>query len=516
MTKTVVEQFTAARAAGVPLLAAETPDSDALIERLLGVDVESQQPAVCWDYCRGMRPLNPRGEKVVAQIVANDPDIGGTIDPTVQNPAAAVLAVGRMKPFDDDGIVVFLQMAHRFFDDIGFLQALRNVRDALKADGRLLVLLGESMRLPLELRGHVVVLDEPLPDDSELLAIAKTVYEDNAESMECKLDSTQLGRVAETLRGTFAFGAETLAAMSLRSHGFDHETLQIHSRRLIEETLGLSVDRGGETFADIGGLEQAKLMGTLRFNGKRRPRLVVRIEELEKAMAGAKGDLSGTSTDILQVLLSEMEDNQYSGMLAFGAAGAGKSLYAKSLANTFGVLPMRLDVNGCKQSLVGQSEANIRAAMKVIHSIGGNDVFFVASMNRMDIPAELRRRFRAGVWFFDTPDKGERGAIWGVQLSKYGLGSENWQSIDEDDMTGADIRNICELAHDLAISLAEASEFTVLLKHSAPESIQEARRQADGRYNSASYKGRYRMDKEESKTNAKPRRQVNLRAKGIG
>lgn len=522
MTKDIVAQYKSARQSGAPLVAAETPDSDALVQRILNGNGE-QTAALQWDYCQGMRALNKLGEQVRSQVVKADPEIGQEIDPSVGRPDVAVLMVGRVKPPNDNGVVVFLAMAHRFFEEIGFVQALRIVRDKLKQDGRTIVLMGESMRLPIELRGHVVVMDEPLPDDAELLEIARGVYQDNAEAMDVKLDDWKLGKVAETLRGTFAFAAETLSAMALRPEGFDHETLTSYARRQIEETQGLSVDRGGETFDDIGGLVQAKRLGELRFNGRRRPRLVVRIEEVEKAMAGAKGDLSGTSTDILQVLLSTMEDENWSGMLAYGAAGSGKSLFAKSLANTFGVIPMRLDVNACKGSLVGQSEQNVRAAMKVISAIGGNDVFFVASMNRMDIPAELRRRFRAGVWFFDTPDEQERNAIWKVQMAKYDLpgdgGSgilQEQKEVDEPDMTGADIRNICELAHELELPLAEAKDFCMLLKHSAPESIQEVRRQANGRYNSASYPGRYRMDKAEVEAAAeKPKRRTKFAKGGV-
>jgi hypothetical protein len=504
--KGIVEQYQAARMGGVPLLAIETLDSEALVQRLLDAAV----PAVGWDYCSGMRPLNKGGEPLVAQIVVEDPEMGRS-DPTVGNPAAAIAAANAMNLHGEDGHVVFLSMAHRFFEDVGFVQGLRNVRDPYKADGRTIVLMGETMRLPLELRGHVVVLDEPLPDDQQLLDIATEIYSDRAAEMTSVVTASDLAKVAETLRGTFTFSAETLAAMALRVDGFDQQTLELASRRQIEETLGLSVDKGGETFDDIGGLSQVKRMGRLRFEGKRRPRLVVRIEELEKAMAGAKGDLSGTSTDILQVLLSEMEDNDWSGLLAFGVAGGGKSYFAKSLANTFSVLPMRLDVNACKGSLVGQSEQNIRAAMKVIKAIGGDRAFFVASMNRMDIPPELKRRFRAGVWYFDTPDDEERAAIWAIQFAKYGLDGADWREVDEPDMTGADIRNICEYASDTGLSLRETMDFIVLMKHADPASIRDCRAQADGKYSSASKPGRYQQSRAEAIiANSKPRRRTRV------
>lgn len=499
--KTVSEQFIIGRNKGVSLMAIETPDADHVIRRLAEED-GNVTPMLRWDVASGINAANEVAKPLAETFKVTNP-AGKKIDPTVGKPEVCTMRVIGTEPPDEEGYVVFMVMAHKFLKDPVYVQAIRNARDELKEDGRTLVLIGECMKMPPELRGHVVVVPEELPDDDQLLAIVKSVYEDAKESgLERECDEDELREVAEMLRGCFAFGAETLAAMSVNSGGFDREVLRLHAERLISETPGLSVDQGGETFDDIGGLKQIKRMADLRVNGKRPPRVIVRVEEIEKTMGHTEGDLSTTSSDFLQVMLSEMEDNKWSGLLAFGCAGSGKSLFAKAMANTYGRLPMRLDINACKDKLVGSSEANIRAAMRVIKAIGGEDVLFVASMNRMEIPPELRRRFRAGVWFFDTPDGDEeRPEIWDKQLDAYGLGDlrkAEVRLVDEDDMTGADIRNICELSSDLDIPLAEAKEFTVLQKHTAPESIEEVRRLADGRFNSASYPGRYEQGKRET------------------
>ena len=58
--------------------------------------------------------------------------------------------------------------------------------------------------------------------------------------------------------GLAAFPAEQALAMSLVKRELDTEDLWERKRQIIEQTPGLSVWRGGETFEDIGGVENVK------------------------------------------------------------------------------------------------------------------------------------------------------------------------------------------------------------------------------------------------------------------
>jgi len=504
-----------ARDVSTPLIGISTPDDEATMVML----TEAQAPetsVIRWNVGAGLQPMNEMGETALRKMLieaASDAGAEGMedIDPTKGNPAAAV-EIAHYLPEES---ILFIQMSHRWFDDPIWIQHVRNRRNELMDARRTLVLLGEHMDLPPELTGHVIVFDEPLPEDERLEQIVDKIVTDADEQGELKKrpDEKECKATAAGLRGANAFMAGQVGSMALRSDRFDREELTERIRNLIEQTPGLSYDEGGETFDKIGGLKRGKQFGERLFNGPRPPRVVVRIEELEKAMAGTKGDLSGTSTDILQVLLSEMEDNDWSGLLAFGAPGAGKSLFSKAIANTFGAFPMRLDANACKGSLVGQSEQNIRNAMKTIKAVGNGDVFFVASMNSMDIPAALIRRFRCGTWFFDLPTAEERAEIWPICLEHYGLeaSEEDIAEADAEDLTGADIRNICELAYRLNCSLAEAKTYTVPLRESAPEQIEAARKQADGKYLSVNHEGVYRRkEKKPAGTKREAKRRMAL------
>ena len=482
----LVASIKAAKKVSTPIVAVSSPDPAATIKALTE-GLNGNSPHVQWDIANGMRPRNEEGAKWMTAT-------GKDMDDTKGNPIE-VLDVIKDAPA---GTTVYYMNAQRFWNEPVVMQAIWNLRDSFKANRRMLVLIGPDMHgMPIELQNSVISYDEPLPTDEHLEAIVAEQVESAKAAFKkagVKVTAATIKLAAASLRGTAACQAEQLAAMSLDPKvGINIDTLRVQSRKLIEETPGLGVDKGGETFNDIGGLEQAKLFGKRLFNGPEPPRVVVRLEELEKVMGGSKTDMSGTSQDALQVILSAMEDNSWNGIIAFGAPGAGKSLYSKSLANEHDALPMSLDLNATKGSLVGQSESQVRNAMKVIKTIGGRDVFFVASVNGLaNLPPELLRRFRCGIWFFDILSDSEKPAVWKICKSQFGIADDAEQPADTD-MTGADIRNICEMAHKLSCSLSEALDYVVPLKTMDPESIEVARKRADGKYLSANHRGVYKM-----------------------
>lgn len=487
MTKTqvskseLIPKFEAALRAGVPITAINTPDQPASQKMLFDILNKDPNRAIyTWDWVRGIHGNNDKAVGVLAGI-------GDQVEGTKCNPMGTLDLVREL----GNKSVLFIFNANRFLHTVEVCQGLLNLRDEFKADGSMIVLLGLGINLPAEIATDVVQWTEPLPNDEQLNSIVAEQIEQANGQLSKKPTAAQIKQAAESLRGCSAFGAEQLAAMSLRKTGIDLETLHTQAKAIIEQTPGLTFERGKETFDDIGGLGFAKEFGRRMFSGPKAPAVIVRVEELEKAMSGSKGDLSGTSGDALQVLLSSMEDNGWSGLLAYGTPGAGKSLFAKSLANTYGAKAITFDINSCKGSLVGQSEQQIRRAMQVIHTLGGANVFFVASCNAMDnLPAALQRRFRSGVWFFDAPSAKERQDIWALNRKKYEI-KENDPSPDEQDLTGADIRNICEQAYILNCSLAEARRYVVPLKVQAPQDIAAGRNMAKGRFLDAANGGVY-------------------------
>src|SRR5262249_12147333 len=111
------------------------------------------------------------------------------------------------------------------------------------------------------------------------------------------------------------------------------------------------------------------------FNGPRRPRLIVRWDEIEKsvsaAASGTVADNTGVSQDMLKVLLTSMEDYGWMGCILVGGPGTGKTLASVCTGNTFGVRSLVGDLGATRASLVGESEQKIRLMLDIIFSIGG-------------------------------------------------------------------------------------------------------------------------------------------------
>lgn len=499
---TLVEKLCAARKCSVPLVAISTPDPATTMQEIAdGISEDDKPiPKICWDIVKGFSEVNKTG-KAMLDTRMNDPCEG--------DPVSALKVL--LKNTDEESLIFFMQ-ANRYLDSPSVMQAAWNLRDQFKKNRRMLVMLGPSFAFPEELASDVISFDEPYPGDEELKGITQQVFK-NAHGLEFKPDNELLSDIAASVKGCSAFVAEQLVAMSLRKKEVDMEQLDAQARKVIEQTPGLSFEPGKETFNDVGGLGWAKKFGTRMFAGPAKPRVIVRVEELEKAMAGSTGgDLSGTSSDALQVLLSSLEDNDWNGMLAFGAPGSGKSLFAKSLANSHGAKAIRFDINACKASLVGESGKRIRQAMKVLKTLGGSQVFFIASVNKLDtIPPELQRRFRAGTWFFDIPSDQELESIWEINTKRYDLATSKQYRPKESMLTGADVRNICEMAYNLDCTLKEAMGYVVPLKTQSPRSITAARETAEGQFISANHGGVYKCENAQANGHArKGKRSVNV------
>jgi hypothetical protein len=167
---------------------------------------------------------------------------------------------------------------------------------------------------------------------------------------------------------------------------------------------------------------------------------------------------------------------------------SGKSLCSLALGAVLGAPTVTLDIGALKGSLVGQSEANTRAALKALESLASR-VFFLATCNGIEsLPPELRRRFKSGVWFFDLPTAEERELIWQLYLERYQLADDRPADVG---WTGAEIRACCEQAWQLRITPREASQWIVPVARAAGEQINKLRNAASGKYVSASAPGVY-------------------------
>lgn len=275
-------------------------------------------------------------------------------------------------------------------------------------------------------------------------------------------------------------------------------------RQTIEQTPGLSIYRGKETFDSIKGYDNAENYIKRIFDGKTPPKAIMYLDELEKHLAGANGgDLSGVKQDMLGALLTWMQDYRAMGIIFIGIPGGGKSAMAKAAGNYGGVPTISFDLAGMQESRVGKSGQNIRNGLKVVNAVSSGQCLVIATCNSIQaLPPELRRRFTLGTFFFDLPNKYGRDAIWKLYIKKPHpdatgpLTSEQCLEMPADKFyTGAEIQKCCEIAWRLDCTLKDASSFIVPVAKSAPEQLEYLRNMANGTFISASDGGIYCYDK---------------------
>jgi hypothetical protein len=478
------------RRAGVPLLAIQTADP-AEVVRLAITEVNgTTKPVLSWNCIHGIEPLNDEAQQIAVNLNSQqDPAIA------TSNPVEALRAIEKLSEIEDRVTIVMLGLTE-ILDDrqsgVPTRQALWNLRDVLSKQGSLLILaapLGWTNPFPDDIA--VIVME--LPTRNDHIKMACQICEAAGVAVPNKEDCERIG---DALLGLSGFAAEQALALSVTKKGIKIETLWERKRQQIAESKGLMVYNGKEVLNDVGGCDQAKSLLTKYMTGKDRPGAIIFIDEIEKALAGS-GDTSGVSQAMLGYLLSYMQDNDAHGIIFVGPPGAAKSAMAKAIGNEAGIPTIMFDMGGTKGSLVGESEARMAKNLSIITSVSGGRPFFVATCNSISVlPPELRRRFTVGTMFFDLPNADERKLIWDIYITKYGLGEQDLP--DAEQWTGAEIKQCCDMADRLGVTLVEAAKFVVPVAVSAREQIKSLRQEASGRYLSAGEDGVYMYSERKS------------------
>jgi ATPase family associated with various cellular activities (AAA) len=480
----MLDTFRRARVTGTPFIWVETFDALASLRRLLErADLNGETSHVAtFDLAKGLQAFRDNTTAVLGTAAGkNDPV--DAFDWLGKAPEGTILAVfgahdvllksGEPRPVET--------------------MALWHLRDLIKQNFRMVLLFSHTTRVPADLQHDVTVLHEPLPTTDDLAAIVRRTYSTNPELPEPDDETVRL--CVDNLIGVPMFPAEQVASMSLRKAGMDRAMLQERRIEAINSQRGLTVWGGGEKRTDVGGcagiIKFLEKMGSPK--AKRRPRLVVWLDEVEKQMGGVGGgDLSGTADDQHGQMLQHMQNTNAGGLMFVGHPGTAKSLIAKAAADILGVLCVQLDMGAMRGSLQGESEQHMRAALQVIEQLSQGQALWIATSNGIaKLPPEFVRRFKLGTYFFDLPSAEERDSIWSVYETKLQLPKQ--KRPDDAGWNGAEIAQCADFADRFGCSLVEAAEDIVPLAISQAPRIAKLRDEADGKYRSAAGPGRFRQ-----------------------
>jgi hypothetical protein len=485
------ETLKAAKYVSTPIVVVQTADPSSTMH-LIGHELfasEEQYPMLYWDVVQGFKAFNDAGKPVAQQLLSERQNFSGS-----QQALTKLYALANTKELQK-GTIVFFANAHRYINDTQGIQAIFNLRDCFAEENLTLVLLTlPGARVPPELVDHTLVLEEPLPTREDLRKVVEDMVQDTRSQNDKMPDVpvAQLEQATDGLIGLTVFAAQQTTAMSLSLQGLNLQRLWTRKVKLIEQTPGLSVWQGGETFADIRGVDNIREYLELNLKSDEPPGAIVFLDEIDKQVAGHGTDSSGVKTEMNGTLLTWMQDKGAQGVIFLGPPGTAKSLTAKASGNLIGRPTIPFNLTAMQGSLVGQSGQNLRTALQVVDAVSQGRPLFIATCNSISaLPPELRRRFKLGTFFFDLPDESARQLIWELYLRKYNLSGE---PPNDTDWSGDDIMNCCRNAFRMKIPLQRAAEYIVPVGISAREEIRQLRQQASHKYIDAAKPGVYVFD----------------------
>lgn len=321
--------------------------------------------------------------------------------------------------------------------------------------------------IPPELENYITIFDIPLPTINEILTIINEFIKD----LDISVEQDTINDIALSFKGLNEFQIKQILNLAYQDGGcIDEEDKQLilkEKEQFIKKAGMLEIVNFSETIDDIGGLENLK---------EWLARKAKVFSNLDKAIK--------FGVDVPK------------GIMIIGMPGCGKSLTAKATASLFEIPLVRLDVGRLLGKYVGESEENMRKALKLSEAIspcvlwideiekafagiggdgGGsnvttrlfgqfltwmqekeNTVFIVATANDISrMPPEFLRKGRFDELFFvDLPNGEERRKILDIHLKKRKKWNKQIDSIalikETDGFNGADLEAVVKDTIEMA------------------------------------------------------------------
>ncbi len=398
----------------------------------------------------------------------------GLIDFRTKSPLFSCDLVKALELTMDDGFedetFIILKDIHGELNNPKIISLLKRIAEYTlynESYSATIFILSEVTVIPRELENYITVFDIPLPTVDEILAI---IYE-FINDMKISVDPDVISEIALSFKGLNEFQIKQILNLAYQDGGcIDKEDKLLilkEKEQLIKKSGMLEIVNFSETIDDIGGLENLKDWLA------RKAKIFANLDKAIKF-----------GVDVPK------------GIMIIGMPGCGKSLTAKVTASLFEITLVRLDVGRLLGKYVGESEENMRRALKLAEAIspcvlwideiekafagvgvegGGNDVttrlfgqfltwmqekentvFIVATANDISkMPPEFLRKGRFDELFFvDLPNGEERRKILDIHLKKRNKWNREIDSIalikETDGFNGADLEAVVKDTIEMA------------------------------------------------------------------
>lgn len=336
--------------------------------------------------------------------------------------------------------VFLLKDFHPYLKDHRVVRLLRDLAGRLRGRAQTLVLVGPVLQIPPDLEKDITVLDFPLPDATEIGATLDRVIAavGSNPQVDVTLEPMERELLIKSAQGLTMDEIESVLARSLvENRKLDLHAVLKEKQQIIRKSGTLEYTPPDAKLKDVGGMENLK-------------------EWLEKRNAAFTDKARAFGIPAPK------------GILLLGVQGCGKSLTAKAVAAQWDLPLLRLDIGRIFGSYVGESEENMRKAIRTAEGVapcilwtdelekgfGGmgssNDsgtssrvfasfltwmsektspVFIIATANDVSkLPPELLRKGRFDeIFFVDLPDSKEREEIFKIHLEKRGRPAKKYR-----------------------------------------------------------------------------------------
>ncbi|HKQ31588.1 MAG TPA: AAA family ATPase [Thermodesulfobacteriota bacterium] len=351
-----------------------------------------------------------------------------------------VKALDRVMTEQVKGFYVFKDVNY-FLDDPRLVRKLKDAYQKLRKSSNTIVILSNTLSVPIELEKEVAVIDIDLPDRSETGKIFDFVIKSyTPENVQRSMKPYFREAAINALQGLGALEMEL--ALRRTFVGRDElgedavDALLEEKAQLVRKSGTLDFVRSRVNIDKVGGLENIKEWLEVR-------RLAFSSEAKEFGLDTPKG------------------------ILLMGISGCGKSLCAKAIATAWNLPLLRLDLNQVYSEAFGSPEEAFRKAIKTVEASApcvlwideieagitrsgeksgdsptsrifgyfltwmqekAYPVFVTATANQIDLlPPEILRKGRFDEIFFITlPNLKERKEIFRIHLQNRGKNPESF------------------------------------------------------------------------------------------
>ncbi len=405
-----------------PLMYLVTPEEERIEKNLFNMSREQKKSLYIWSATKGLRYY----EEMYGIKEVIDPH------PRFSDPLEVLEHIINS---DESGLYV-LRDFHFFLEDFTVIRKLRDLISEVKSSLKNVFIVSPILKLPLELEKEVTIIDIPLPDTAEIFETLKEIVtgikKENGNLVNLnQADAIALSKAAQ---GLTLFEAENVFSKSIIVDSVldkrDVELIQKEKEQIVRKSGILEYYRTEYSVNDLGGFAPLKMW----------------LAQRGKALFSDEAKKYGLPAP--------------KGMLLLGIPGTGKSLTAKVVSGLWKIPLLRLDFGKIFSGLVGSSEENMRAALKMAEALspvilwideiekglagekGGKSdggtaarvfgtfltwmqekestVFVIATANSIEnLPPELLRKGRFDeVFFIDLPNEKEREDILKIHIQK--------------------------------------------------------------------------------------------------